>query len=154
MCMSYTYALYECRMCQLLREILRRMIIYLICMPYEYALYVCLICMPYLMGMPCMYAFYECLHASAADGKPAKAYAAYAICMPYMYALYVCLICMPYEYALCACLMSMPYMNALYVCPICQLPMEILRWAIIAAAFVVSLKFITRNVRNVVISQV
>lgn len=28
-----------------------------------------------------------------------------------------------------------------------------LRWAIIAAAFVVSLKFITRNVRNVVISQ-
>ena len=69
-------------------------------MPYEYALYVCLICMPYLMGMPCMYAVYECLHASAADGKPAKAYAAYAICMPYMYALYVCLMSMPYVPAL------------------------------------------------------
>jgi len=32
--------------------------------------------------------------------------------------------------------------------------MEILRWAIIAAAFVVSLKFITRNVRDCIIRQV
>mmetsp|Transcript_103182 Transcript_103182/g.166354 ORF Transcript_103182/g.166354 Transcript_103182/m.166354 type:complete len:280 (+) Transcript_103182:55-894(+) len=36
---------------------------------------------------------------------------------------------------------------------LCVLPMEILRWAIIAAGFVVSLKFITRNVRDLVIRQ-
>ena len=73
-------------------------------------------------------------YVSAPDGDSAVGY---LICMPYMY-IYTC----------------MPDIYALYVCPMSQLPMEILRWAIIAAAFVISLKFITRNVRNVVISQV
>jgi protein YIPF1/2 len=47
------------------------------------------------------------------------------------------------------------YSLAVYVpaAILCVLPMEILRWAIIAGAFIVSLKFITRNVRDVVIRQ-
>lgn len=47
------------------------------------------------------------------------------------------------------------YSLAVYVpaAILCVLPMELLRWAIIAAAFVVSLKFITRNVRDCIIRQ-
>ena len=48
------------------------------------------------------------------------------------------------------------YSLAVYIpaAMLCVLPMEFLRWVVIAGGFAVSLKFITRNVRDLVIRQV
>ena len=48
------------------------------------------------------------------------------------------------------------YSLAVYIpaAMLCVLPMELLRWVVIAGGFAVSLKFITRNVRDLVIRQV